>query len=112
MKTRIILAIGLGIAWCSAASAEEPLTPGRLGVVDAVISFCREFAPAGDGAYRALKVSFIGKQSDRTLDAMEGTSEYRQTFVLIRGVIEEAPRDAMRRHCYAAIGQGGRDNGH
>jgi hypothetical protein len=112
MKTRIILAIGLGIAWCSAASAQEPLTPSRLGVIDAVIDSCRDAAPADGGAYRALKVSLIGKQPDRTLDAMEGTSEYRQAFTQIQLALGELSRDFLRQSCLDAIGRGSRGNGH
>jgi hypothetical protein len=94
---------------CSAVAAEEPPTPSRLATIDAVISFCREVAPAGDGAYKALQVSLIGKQSDRVLDVLENAPDYQQTIAFIWTVLDGSSRDALRRDCYAAIG--GRDRG-
>ena len=115
MRTRKILGISLTVILCSAASAAESVTPVaeavtpvRLAVVDAVIAFCREVAPADDGAYRALKVSLIGKQTDSALDAAERTAEYGQTLAEIRAVLSQAPRDFMRQSCLSTIGKTGR----
>lgn len=110
MKTRTILALGLGIAWCTAASSAEPLTPVRLGLVDAVIASCRDALPADDGAYQALKASLIGKPSVRTLDAMKGTAEYRQAFAQMRLVFTELSPSYLRSSCLDAIGGRGRGN--
>jgi hypothetical protein len=111
MKTRIILAMGIGIAWCSAASAAEPLTPVRLGLIDAVIASCSAAMPEDSGAYKTLKVSLIGKPSDRTLDAMKGTPEYRQAFTQMRLVVAELSPSFLRQSCLDAIGRRGRGNG-
>jgi hypothetical protein len=111
MNTRRILAFTFGIAMCSAVSAEDTLSPARLAVVDALVSVCRETAPAGDGAYRAWKLSLIGSPTDRALDALENTAEFQQSYALIRAVLDGTSRDFMRQSCYAAIGiDGGAGN--
>lgn len=93
MKTYLILSVAVGIAGSSLAWADAAPNPATLGTVDGVLSFCAQANPDHEGAYKALKVSLIGKQSDRTLDAIEHTSAYHQAFTQIRGVLDSAAHD-------------------
>lgn len=114
MKTRVILGISLGLAMSSWAYADAPgnrpaaIDPTRLGSIDAVLHFCRHIDPDGSSGYRALRVAYFGRHSDRAFDVVEHTPQYHAAFTQIRGVLGAAPRDWALEGCRAILpGRGG-----
>lgn len=110
MRTRVLLAITLGLAasslvWSgeSGKNSVAAIDPTSLGSLDALLNICRDADPAGAGAYTALKVTLIGKQSDAALDAVERTAVYRQTYAGIRDILGAQPRDWLLDRCRKAI---------
>jgi hypothetical protein len=103
LKNRILLGVALSIAVTSSVRAAAPINPGYLGALDAVLASCRNVDPNGTAAYKALKISIIGKQSDSTLDAVERTAEYQQGFSAYRAIFNSAPHDLVLKSCTGLI---------
>ena len=101
MKTRIILAIGLGLG-CAASLpswADGSLDAATLARVDAAIVFCRQLNPAGEPAYSALRASVIGKRSGAVVEALTRTPEYREALEAGGKTLAEEPQEAALKGC-------------
>ena len=111
MKTPVLLAVGLGLAVSCLAWSAEPnnssasLNPTRLAGLDAMLSVCRDVNLGGAEAYRSLKATLVGRQSDAALDGLERTSEYRRTYAGIRDLLRGQSHEWLLDQCRKVGGE-------
>ena len=90
-----------------AGAAPVKLDASGLAVMDAAIHFCTSFDPGETRQLQQLKKSAVGNQTDRQLDAMEKTPEYKQTYSLMNTVLAGAPHDWATTTCKNVVATAG-----
>ncbi len=90
-----------------AGTAQVKLNASGLAVMDAAIHFCTGFDPGETRQLQQLKKSAVGNQTDRELDAMEKTPEYKQTYSLMNTVLAGAPHDWATATCKNVVATAG-----
>ena len=99
MKFPYAAVLGAVLLASSAQAAAPPPNASMLGEVDAVIAFCNSIDNHHRHQWADLRQSLIGKQSDRTLDAIEQTADYHQAYSFIDHLLGGAPHDWAVKSC-------------
>lgn len=113
LRNVVLKPVGVA-AMCAAFSAtafggtaQVKLNASGLAVMDAAIHFCTDFDPGETRQLQQLKKSAVGNQTDRELDAMENTPEYKQTYSLMNTVLAGAPHDWATATCKNVVATAG-----
>jgi hypothetical protein len=105
MKAFCILAVGAALAASAQARADGASKSSVLGEIDTVVTFCSQINAGEKSHYKELERSVTGVKSDRDLDAMEKTDDYKRASATMKDVLEGAPQEWAAQACLQAIGE-------
>ena len=113
LRNVVLKSVGV-VVMCAAFSAtafagapQVKLNASGLAVMDAAVRFCAGFDPGETRQLQKLKISAVGNQTARELDAMEKTPEYKQTYSLMNTVLAGAPHDWATATCKNVVATAG-----
>jgi hypothetical protein len=82
-----------------AARADPPVGGAVLGQAEAVLDRCQESIPAGAERYKALAKGLTGDATDKELNEVRNSTEYRDAYDAASAQLDSLPKEESDKAC-------------
>ena len=87
MKKLSVLVCLLFSMWMSPVAYADVVSPQQLGVIHAVIGYCKHIDPPHQSRYDLKEMRLLKGMSEKSIDQAQKSSAYLDTFALISNLL-------------------------